>query len=125
MGEMEELIARSRGRRGVARLRLAIAEHDPNDQFARRELERLFLRLCRQARLPRPEVNAPLLLSDGPVEADFLWRDARLIVEADGRQTHGTVTAFENDRRRDQRLKFAGWDVIAPPGARSAMSPRG
>jgi len=43
---------------------------------------------------------------------DFLWRDARLIVEADSRRVHGTVTAFEKDRQRDQRLAAAGWTVI-------------
>jgi very-short-patch-repair endonuclease len=43
---------------------------------------------------------------------DFLWRDARLIVEADSRRVHGTATAFEKDRQRDQRLAVAGWTVI-------------
>jgi very-short-patch-repair endonuclease len=43
---------------------------------------------------------------------DFLWRDAGLIVEADSRRVHGTATAFEEDRRRDQMLMAAGWTVI-------------
>lgn len=43
---------------------------------------------------------------------DFLWRDARLIVEADSRRVHNTAAAFEKDRRRDQILAAAGYTVI-------------
>jgi predicted transcriptional regulator of viral defense system len=43
---MREVIERSRRRRGVARLRLAIASHDPRDERARRGLERRFLDLA-------------------------------------------------------------------------------
>lgn len=106
------MIGRSRRRRGVARLRLAIASHDPRDERAREGLERRFLDLCRRAELPPPEVNGLLLIEGVPLQPDFLWREVRLIVETDGRATHGTTRAFEEDRRRDQRLKLAGWDVI-------------
>jgi very-short-patch-repair endonuclease len=34
-----------------------------------------------------------------------------LIVEADGRRFHDTNSAFEHDRRREQRLQLAGWRV--------------
>jgi predicted transcriptional regulator of viral defense system len=112
LGEVEELLGRSRGRRGVARMRLVIAEYDPREEMAREELERRFLALCKECGLPMPEVNPPLLLEGVPIEPDFLWRDARLIVETDGRRTHGTPTAFERDRRRDQHLKRTGWEVI-------------
>jgi predicted transcriptional regulator of viral defense system len=49
------LIRRSRGRRGVARLRLCIEELDPATKRTRSELERRFLRLCKRAGLPKPE----------------------------------------------------------------------
>jgi very-short-patch-repair endonuclease len=112
LGAVQEVIGRSRRRRGVARLRLAIASHDPRDERARQGLERRFLHLCRRAELPTPEVNSLLLVDGVPIQPDFFWREARLIVETDGRATHGTARAFEYDRRRDQRLKVAGWDVI-------------
>jgi very-short-patch-repair endonuclease len=112
LGPVRQLIDRSGRRRGVARLRRAIADHDPRDEVTREELERRFLALCRRTDLPSPEVNAPLLIGADSIEADFLWREARLIVETDGRGTHGTAKAFEQDRRRDRRLKVAGWDVI-------------
>jgi hypothetical protein len=112
LAAMRELIERSRRRRGVARLRRAIAEHDPRDERARGEHERRFLEFCRHSGLPLPAVNVPLVIDGVQIEADFLWREARLVVEADDRYSHLTVTAFEKDRRRDQRLKLAGWEVI-------------
>jgi very-short-patch-repair endonuclease len=59
-----------------------------------------------------PEVNGPLVVNGISLMPDFIWRDARLIVEADSRRVHGTVTAFEEDRRRDQLLTAAGWTLI-------------
>jgi very-short-patch-repair endonuclease len=112
LSSLREVIDRNRGRRGVARLRRAIAEHEPRDERAREGLERTFLALCRRADLPPPEVNVPLLVGGVQLEADFLWRDARLIVETDDRRSHATITAFEKDRRRDRRLIVAGWRVL-------------
>jgi very-short-patch-repair endonuclease len=110
--EVVELLKRSKGRRGVARLRLAIAHHDPQEQEARLELEKKLLRLFRRAELRPVEVNGHLVVDGISLMPDFMWRDARLIVEADSRRVHGTATAFEKDRLRDQRLAAAGWTVI-------------
>jgi very-short-patch-repair endonuclease len=112
LGETQELIRRSSGRRGVARLRLAIETHDPRAERANPGLEREFLRLCRRANLAMPEVNVPVDLPGGHVIADFLWHKQRLIAETDDRASHQTETAFDGDRRRDRHLKLAGWDVI-------------
>jgi very-short-patch-repair endonuclease len=109
---MRALIRRSRGRRGVARLRMLIDALHPDTKNTRSRLERRFLRMCERAKLPRPEVNVLLDLGSTVVEADFLWRDGRLIVETDGRESHDTASAFENDRRRDQHLMVAGWRVL-------------
>jgi very-short-patch-repair endonuclease len=112
LAEVVELLERSRGRRGVARLRLAIELHDPQKQEAKLELEKRLLRLFKRSALPRFEVNGHLVVNGISMMPDFLWRDARLIVEADGRRVHGTATAFEKDRLRDQHLAVAGWTVI-------------
>lgn len=54
-----------------------------------------------------------MVLADGSeIEVDFLFRSARLVVETDGRATHGARRAFEQDRRRDQLLRLSGWTVI-------------
>lgn len=73
----------------------------------RSELERYFLRLRRRYELPLPEVN---VLIDG-MTVDFLWPEARLVVETDSYATHGGTVAFENDRERDLRLRRLGYSV--------------
>ena len=105
------LIKRSRGRRGVARLRMVLDEIHPETRRTRSYMERLFLGMCTRAELPRPEVNVNLRIGGDNFKPDFLWRDAGLIVEADSRQFHDTDTAFLDDRRREQRLQLAGWRV--------------
>jgi len=111
LAALRALLRRSRGRRGVARLRTLLDELHPQTKRTRSELERLFLRMCRRGHLPEPEVNAPLDIDGHVLKPDFLWREAGLIVEADGRRFHDTGSAFQSDRRREQRLQLAGWRV--------------
>jgi very-short-patch-repair endonuclease len=108
---VRRLIKRSRGRRGVARLRMLMDDIHPETWRTRSEMERLFLRMCAQAGLPQPEVNPRLEVHGRWIVPDFLWRDSGLIVEADGRRYHDTDSAFQSDRRREQRLQLAGWRV--------------
>ena len=110
--EIRALLRRCRGRRGVAQLRLCVDELDPSTRRTRSELERMFLGLCRRAGLPRPEVNVPLEAAGLRLRPDFLWRDFRLIIETDSRKFHGTASAFELDRQREQRFFAAGWQVV-------------
>jgi very-short-patch-repair endonuclease len=74
----------------------------------RSDLERLFLRLCRRYRIPKPEVNVKL----GPYTVDFLWREANLVVEVDGYRYHADRQTFESDRARDRDLKGRGINVL-------------
>jgi very-short-patch-repair endonuclease len=108
---VRRLIKRSRGRRGVARLRMLMDYIHPETKRTRSEMERLFLRMCDQADLPRPEVNVKLKVGGRRLMPDFLWRNAGLIVEADSRRYHDTDSAFQSDRQREQRLQLAGWRV--------------
>jgi very-short-patch-repair endonuclease len=111
LSALRALLRRSRGRRGVARLRLVLDELHPETRRTRSELERMFLRMCRKGGLPTPEVNVSLHVSGRRLEPDFLWRDAGLIVEADSRRFHDTDSAFQRDRWREQLLQLAGWRV--------------
>lgn len=77
---------------------------DPNGS----ELERAFFALCRRHSLPMPSAQGII----GPYTVDFLWSEQRLIVEVDGFATHGTRTAFEDDRARDAQLKLLGYEVL-------------
>jgi very-short-patch-repair endonuclease len=80
--------------------------HEP--ELTRSALERRFRRLLRRHGLPQPRSNATVLGN----EVDFLWADARLVAETDGRDAHLTPTAFEDDRRRDADLLVAGYRVV-------------
>jgi len=110
--KLRALLKRGRRRRGVARLRLILDEIHPQTKRTRSELERLFLEMCAKRDVPEPEVNVWLFAPDGKrYQADFLWRDARLIMEADSRRFHDTDSAFVSDRKRRQQLELAGWRV--------------
>jgi very-short-patch-repair endonuclease len=86
---------------------LGLALGEIKTDRTRSDLERFFLRLWRRTRLLRPEVNVPI----GGMTVDFLWRDARLIVETDSYATHGGTVAFEDDHKRDLRLRRLGYSV--------------
>ena len=108
LGALERLIARSNGHRGLGRLKAAIRDYRGPPPITRSELERLFLDLCHEAGLPRPQTN---ILVEG-YEVDAAWLDHRLVVELDSHGYHGTRAAFENDRVRDAILQAAGYRVI-------------
>lgn len=74
----------------------------------RSHYERRMLALIAQAGLPRPLTNQMLV----GCEVDMLWLDRRVVLEFDSRKFHGDWRAFENDRRRDQKLMAAGYRVI-------------
>jgi very-short-patch-repair endonuclease len=46
------------------------------------------------------------------MELDFVWRASKVVVETDGYQFHGNQTAFEEDRKRDLRLRALGYQVV-------------
>jgi predicted transcriptional regulator of viral defense system len=113
MRAVDGVLARADGRRGAGVLRAVLAEIELGSTLTRNELEERFLTICRDAGLPPDAVNAWIPYPGGSgAEADFVWREQRLIVEVDGRAAHGTRHAFERDRRRDQRLTVLGWRVV-------------
>jgi len=123
---LHDVLDHAAGRRGARALRAVLAEQAiAATTLTRSELEERFLGLCLDARLPEPEVNAWIQPNDGGpgLEADFLWRAARLIVETDGRHVHMTPAAFERDRVRDGRLLVAGWRVLRLTGRRLDREP--
>ena len=112
--EFEDVLAHAEGRRGAPVLRAMLAKLGGEPTITESKLAELFYVLCERAALERPQTEVWLDLGDGgpPVRADFLWPTHRLIVETDGRGVHATRRAFEQDRRRDQRLLEAGYRVV-------------
>ncbi len=58
----------------------------------------------------RPPLDVQQWLLHG-VRVDFVWRDARLVVEYDGPEFHTLPTDRAHDLRRRSRLRSNGWAV--------------
>ena len=108
LSAVNAILARRPNRKGARTLSVIVANLHDDPQVTRSALEDLFLDLCAARRVPRPEVNQHV----HEFVVDFLWRRQKLIVEADGRRTHNTPTAFERDRARDAALTVAGYRVV-------------
>ena len=102
------VVAANPRRPGATTLAQVIARVDDEPSLTRRELEAMMLDLCDAHGIARPEVNVVV----DRFEVDFLWRDRRVIVETDGRESHETPIAFHRDRERDERLTVLGYRVI-------------
>ncbi len=74
----------------------------------RSDLESAFLALFAAHGIPQPEVNPKL----GRYEVDFLWREEKLIVEADTFTNHRGSVSFEDDHVRDLYLRQRGYAVL-------------
>jgi hypothetical protein len=105
--QVEDLLARSHGRRGLPRLAAALAPYT-TAPVLRSEFERIFQRFCETHGLPMPGFN---LVVAGH-EVDAVWWEQGLIVELDGWDSHRGRGAFERDRARDSELLLAGFRVV-------------
>jgi very-short-patch-repair endonuclease len=105
--DLEEVLARHRGRRGAARLAELLGDESAM-AISRSRAEKAFFRLIRDARLPLPETNVPF----GRFEADFLWREQRLVVELDSATYHSGPGVFQRDREKSLVFRDAGLDVL-------------
>ena len=101
---------RTRGRKGIALMRRLLDARGDGYEATASELEDRFLRVVREAGLPEPvrQLNA----GDerrwiGRV--DFVYPEAKLIIELDGRKTHTAQLDLEADQARDAGLIAAGW----------------
>ena len=94
--------------------------------MANRALERRFLRLIREAGLPRPRCQ--VVFRDGTrtvARVDFLFAETRVVVEVSGRVGHASDADRRDDARRRNELtlrhgcpvvEFTTADVIEDPG---------
>ena len=102
-------LQRAGSRRGAVALREVLRVYDPRWEQTRSPLELAFLDLAATRELPEPEVNAWVA---NRFLVDALWRDERLVAEADGRATHDIPSARRDDARRDRVLRRLGYRVI-------------
>lgn len=108
-------IHHAKRRRGLKALEMALVPYrSKNGQVpdVRSDFETLVLPELSEVGLPRPACNVWIHTGGQRFLVDFLWVQAQVIVETDGRETHETPTAFQNDRLRDQFLVAAGYRVL-------------
>jgi predicted transcriptional regulator of viral defense system len=117
--EMEDLLGRTKGHRGQAKVREALALYEERPVFTRSSLERRFLEVVREAGLPEPAMNCFV----AGYEIDAYWGDHRFGVELDVYDTHGSRLSFEEDRERDDALLHAGIETTRVTGPRLDREP--
>lgn len=109
---LHDLLERYPRRRGSALLRGLLKDDETLRGVTDQKLEERFATFLDAQRLPRPRLNADLAVRGRFFRVDCLWVEQRLIVELDGRASHGTRRAFEKDRERDRVLLTGGWRVL-------------
>lgn len=109
---LPDLIERYPGRRGVRRVRTALARIEglPAGR-TRSPLEERFLPFLRRYGLPRPRLNDWISVGEKRFQVDCHWVGTGQIVELDSWEAHGTRSAFREDRARDRILRTAGYEV--------------
>ena len=105
---MEDLLARTKGHKGRAKVLHALEIYDESSVVTRSDLEKRFLEVVMEAGLPPPSMN---YFVEG-YEIDAYWADHRFGVELDVYGTHGSRLSFEEDRERDDELLQAGIETI-------------
>ncbi|MDQ6698507.1 MAG: endonuclease domain-containing protein [Actinomycetota bacterium] len=113
-GELADVVATlgRRGRPGTVLMRRLVAERGEGYVATESELEDLV-----RAILARYDIAQPgrqrVLGGELPIgRVDFVYLDARLVIEADGRRHHTALLDADRDRWRDLELTAAGFRVI-------------
>ncbi len=101
------------GRAGTVLLRTLLTERGGRYVPPESELEARFIELVTSSALPAPERQLDLGDSDAWIgRVDFVWPDARLVVEVDGAAFHDGLADRRRDEVRDARLSVTGWTVL-------------
>jgi hypothetical protein len=119
--EMNDLLARTKGHKGQAKVRAALDLYEEDPPFTRSGLEERFREVVREAGLPLPSMNFFV----AGYEIDAYWAEASFGVELDVYGTHGSRLSFEEDRERDDALLLAGIETTRVTGRRLDRDPAG
>lgn len=107
---LKHLLARYPRRKGSRTVRECLRRRrELPTGVSRKELEARFVPFLDRFGLPRPRLNAWIIIGPHRYQVDCLWPAQRVTVELDGYETHGTWSAFQSDRDRDRRLLAAGY----------------
>lgn len=100
-----------RGKPGATAFRRILDERGTGPGANATTLERLGLRVLREAGLPDPEIEYPIPWNRVR-RFDAAYPRERVSIEWDSRRWHGLIDAFERDRRRDREALLHGWTVF-------------
>ena len=111
MADIELLVDRYRGRRGMKAARSALELADGGAQSPKESWLRLLLV---RAGFPRPQTQIPVRNEWGWAEAylDMGWEDVKVAVEYDGDQHRSSRYQYVKDIRRLETLGRMGWIVV-------------
>jgi very-short-patch-repair endonuclease len=103
--ELDDALRAAPGHRGTKALRQLLAA-ERGTGYSRSDAERDLLRIVRDAGLPLPRRNVPILGR----RRDAVWDAERVVVEVDGWTYHWTPRRTAADDHRDAELHLAGWE---------------
>jgi hypothetical protein len=125
LAAIEDVLGRSPGCRGAARLRAVLREHAIGTTLTRSVLEERALAVLDDCGIRRPEVNVLVVCRPGhATEVDFLWRRERVVLETDGGRFHSTPRQIARDRRKEAELVRAGHRVLRATWVQIEREPR-
>jgi len=107
--DMERMLRRYRGRRGVVRLRGLVSLADPH---AESQPESAVRYIIVSSGLAEPSLQVWVAVDGAEYRLDLAYPRARIAVEYDGEQFHTTPEQIHRDQMRREALRRAGWIVI-------------
>jgi hypothetical protein len=100
------------GRAGTVLMRELLTARGEGYVAPASELEAQLLRVLREAGLPAPAREIDLGDADTWVgRVELVYREARVLIEADSRLYHSSLLDRRADQARDDRFKAIGWKV--------------
>ena len=110
VGALRSSFDRMVGAYGMKGLAEAISLADPRAESPLESASRGYLH---EAHLPLPELQAWICGADGRTyRVDFLWRDRRVIGEADGWVKYTDLGDLREEKRREDALRAAGFVMV-------------
>lgn len=111
MADVDLLVKRCRGRRGIKRARTSLDLVDAGSQSVKESWLRIILVM---AGLPRPQTQIPISDEFGVVFAliDMGWEELKVGVEYDGEHHRVDRPSYEWDQRRRERIDRQGWLIV-------------
>jgi hypothetical protein len=109
---MREEMARKGRRRTKRIIDVVLSDERYADSYTQSALEREAVKRIARAGLPAPVAQMAVPLARFTLHPDLAYPEWGLAIELDGWKTHGTRSAFHDDRERDALLAIEGWHVV-------------